>query len=64
MRTSGNCPADWPKLDGDPPLFASAPWLTSMANRIEGAHQWFLHRPGTERGVDWAGASVIVDDVD
>jgi hypothetical protein len=53
MRTFDTCPPEWEKLDADPPLFASAAWLANMADRIDGAHRWFLHtdEPGAEVGL-------------
>jgi hypothetical protein len=51
-------PASWAALDPDPPLFASAPWLEVMADRIEGDHLWFVREPGTDRGVGFFGTII------
>lgn len=45
MEIAARTPASWAALDADPPLFASAPWLEAMADRIEGDHLWFVHQP-------------------
>ncbi len=60
MEASAQIPAAWAALDSSPPLFASAPWLDTMADRIEGCHQWFVHEPGTPRGTGLFG-TVISD---
>lgn len=35
-------PAQWDRLDADPPLFASRGWLTVMGHRLEGSHRYFI----------------------
>ncbi|MFG2526526.1 GNAT family N-acetyltransferase [Streptomyces sp. NPDC048516] len=56
----GPDPTPWDRLDTDPPLFASEPWLTAMAGRIDGEHRRFVRRPGTPEGTGFFG-TVIAD---
>lgn len=58
MEIAARTSAFWAALDAEPPLFASAPWLEAMANRIEGDHLWFAHQPGTGQGVGFFGTVI------